>query len=392
MLTFKAFSGINNVQPEHRLKKSELRAALNVDIGISGELRRRSGYSSVLGTCHKNLWQARGFMLATVDGNDLSSFTTPAGARTVVSAALGPARVWYVNLPDGRTAFSNGSICGLTAGAAATKWGVPTPSSVGAAAAIAGQLAAGDYRYLITHVRTAGGLEGAPKHSGVVTLGANSGLSLTGLPVLAGHTVNIYITGTNGGEAYLAGSTAGSTFSFAGSAASLVIPCRTEFLSPAPAGRCLAFWRGRVLVAVGPVLYASLPGRWEHFDLRRDFKQLPTDITAVVPVHDGLYVGTTSELLFLSGEAFDELTYTAVAPGAVVLGSGIAVPGDRVKKGDDTGAGDAALFIAGGSLVAGFKNGEVEHLTENVYATAATEVSAVFRETNGVPQYIALPQ
>lgn len=392
MLTFSAFTGINNVLPEHRLSSGALVTALNVDVGVTGELRRRSGYSQVLGTCHKNLWQAEGFMLATVDGNDLSSFTTPAGARTVVSASLGPDRVWYVNLPDGRTAFSNGLICGLTAGAAATKWGVPAPSGVGAAAQIAGQLAAGDYRYLLTHVRTADGLEGAPKHSGIVTLGASSGISLTGLPALAGHTTNVYITGQNGGEAYLAGNTAGSTFSFSGASSSLVIPCRTEFLSPAPAGRCLAFWRGRTLVAVGPVLYASLPGRWEHFDIRRDFKTFSSDITAVVPVQDGIYVGTETELAFLGGDRFDALVFSVAETGPVVLGSGIQVPGGRVKLGDGVGNGDAMICIVGGSIVAGFRGGQTQGLTENVYETAAIEVCAVFREYRGTPQYLAIPQ
>jgi hypothetical protein len=38
MLTFKSFTGINNVQPEHRLKASDLLAAKDVDIGLDGEV------------------------------------------------------------------------------------------------------------------------------------------------------------------------------------------------------------------------------------------------------------------------------------------------------------------------------------------------------------------
>ena len=51
MLTFKSFTGINNTVPSQRLmhdqksKTAELASAVNVDIGLTGEIRRRSGFS-----------------------------------------------------------------------------------------------------------------------------------------------------------------------------------------------------------------------------------------------------------------------------------------------------------------------------------------------------------
>ena len=51
-----------------------------------------------------------------------------------------------------------------------------------------------------------------------------------------------------------------------------------------------------------------------------------------------------------------------VMRGRVVLGSGVSVPGKSIK------------------------------LTEGKYVTSATEVAATFREINGVPQYLAIPQ
>lgn len=383
MLTFKSFTGVNNVQPAHRLTNKELAVATDVDIGPDGALSRRDGYSEVLDTCHKNLWQAQGFMLATVDGNDLVAIA-PNGDRTTVQAALGPARVWYVNLPDGRTGFSNGSISGLTAGGAATAWGVSAPASVGVLTEMAGDMFEGEYQYALTYSRLADGIEGPPLFAEPETF--EGGFMLSGLPALAGHKINVYVDGQ------LAGSTTNSLFTFVGENSSLGQPLRTEGLEAAPTGRCLAFWRGRALVAVGGVLYASRPHEWQHFEIRRDFKQFAHDITAVVPVEDGLYVGTEAELAFLKGTEFDKLAYTSMIGGSTVLGSGVEVPNGYTPPRDVGGPGSGAAFIADGTLVVGFSDGTVVRMGADRYRTDVTEVSATFRVIDGTPQYVAVPQ
>ena len=114
MLTFDAFAGINNILPEHRLTGKDLLVARDVDIGLTGEISRRAGFTEVSALCHKNLHQAQGFMLATC-GSALTAIH-PNGDRHVIHPALGPERVWYCNLPDGRTTFTNGLIHGTTDG------------------------------------------------------------------------------------------------------------------------------------------------------------------------------------------------------------------------------------------------------------------------------------
>lgn len=390
MLTFEKFTGINNVVPSHRLKKSELTAATNIDIGLDGELKRRGGYAEEAATCHKNLWQADGFLLATVEGNDLKAFTV-GGAYTTVSASLGASRVWYCNLPDGRTTFSNGLINGITSGGAAVAWGVPIPTSLGAIADVAGSLFPGDYQYQLTYRRTSDGLESGPLYSNPTTIAAG-GIALTGLPTLAGHSINVYITSHNGSSAFYAGNTTGSTFTFTGANDQLVLPCRTENLSPAPAGTVTAFWRGRVLVAVGSVMWASMAGRWQHFNLRRDFKQFSANITLIQPVDGGIFVGTEDELCFLAGTEFDKLVYTRKVEGRTVLGSGVAVRGELIKRGEGAGLGSAMMCIADKVLTAGFSDGQVVRMTEGRYTTDVTEVAATFRMLDRVPQYVAVPQ
>lgn len=395
MLTFAKFSGINNVLPTEQLVPAPrtgitpLAVATNVDIGLAGELSRRAGYGAASVLCHTNLHQAEGFMLSTAVA-DLTAIS-PANVRTVVYPSLGSSRVWYCNLPDGRTTFSNGLINGITDGAAATGWGVPVPETIGALTPVAGDLFPGDYQYQLTYVRLSDGLEGGPAYSNPTAI-PDGGVLLTGLPVLDGYSINVYLTAQNGDVGFLAGNTLGAAFGYLGKNDALVLPCRTEYLQPAPVGTVTAFWRGRVLVAVGSVLYASKTNGWEVFDFRRDFKQLSAAITLIQPVDDGLYVGTTEELAFLSGTEFDKLVYRQVIAAGVVLGSGVAVRGELIKQGDGVGQGAAMVCIADRVLVAGFKGGEVIRLTESRYTTAVTEVAATFRQVNGIPQYLAVPQ
>lgn len=389
MLTITKFTGINNVLPSARLGSKELAVATDVDMGLDGEIKRRAGFVETAAECHKNLWQANGFVLATRNGDLISR--TPAGVTTLLYPALGTARVWYCNLPDGRTTFSNGLINGITDGTTTTKWGVPLPASIGSLTPVAGSLFPGDYQYQLTYVRTADGLEGGPVYSNPIPV-STGGVVLTGLPMLAGHSMNVYLTSHNGGEGYYAGNTTDGVFTYTGANSSLVMPCRTAYCTPPPVGTVTAFWRGRVLIAQGSVLWATRANQFELADERKDFKQFPSAITAIVPVDDGVYVGTTTELAFLSGVEFDKLVYSQALPGRVVLGSAVEVPGEKIKKGDAVGEGRAMICIADRMLVAGFNGGEVVRMTEGRYATAAVEVAATFRSTNDTPQYLAIPQ
>ena len=388
MLTFESFTGINNVLPEHRMSSKDLVRAQNVDIGLTGEIVRRGGYAEVSALCHKNLHQAPDFMLATC-GSELTAIH-PDGARHIIHPAMGPERVWYCDLPDGRTTYTNGLIHGVTDGLIGMDRSVEAPESLGAPDVAFGSLYPGQYRYHLTHVRLADRLEGPALSSQPITI-AQGGLRLDGLPVLEGHATNVYLSGQDGEGAYLAGVATGGSFEYTGNNATLVLPCRTLGAQPFPVGKITAFWRGRVLVAQGEVLWASRPSA-PHLADWRDFKPLGAAITAIQPVDDGVYVGTTQDLIFLAGTTWDALAYVPTRRGPVVRGSGVAAPGDRLKLGDGTGAGTAMLCIAGGEIVAGFTGGQTTSLTGNRFRATPAEVCATFREVGGIPQYLAVPQ
>ena len=119
-------------------------------------------------------------------------------------------------------------------------------------------------------------------------------------------------------------------------------------------------------------------------------KQFTSPITLIQPVDDGVYVGTTTELVFMAGSEFDKMTYRQVLAGPVVLGSGVQAPGDLIRGGQP---GTAMLCIADGVICVGFNGGNLVRLTEGRYQTDVTEVAATFRMLPGrIPQYLAIPQ
>lgn len=390
MPTFTKFTGINNVKPTERLADTELRACTNADIGLDGEITRRDGYTQLSELCHKNLFEASGFTLCTSESNLIA--IAPNGDRTILYPGLGMQRVWYCALPDGRVTFATGLIRGITDGLTVTTWGVPLLEYAGTPSSVPGNLMDGLYRVGLAYVRESDGLEGGTS----VLAGSYSlsgGIMLLGLPTLAGHRINVYLSSHNDDGLYLAGTTTGTSFAFAGKNDALVLPCRTEDFGPSPEGATItALWRGRVLTADGSTLWASVPHAHEHFDEERDFKQFSAPITLVQPVDDGVFVGTTTELAFLAGDAFDELSYRCVLDGPVVLGSGVSVPGEMISNEDQGMSGSAMVCIAKRMLVAGGNGGQVVLMTLGRYETSATEVAATFRVKNGIPQYIAIPQ
>lgn len=390
-MKFTNFTGINNVQPSERLGENDLAQAVNVDVGLSGEITRRKGYSTLDAATTVDWMHERKDCTLVVSGQELLAVSLDGLTKStlITDSSLATSRTWFTDLPDGRTAFANGVLTGITDGVAVTGWGVPVPTSVGAATSVAGQLNPGAYQWQITYVRTSDGLEGGAAFSNPVNL-PDGGILLTGLPVLSGHRINVYLTGANGDKAFYAGTTITGSFSYLGKNDALTLPCHTEHLAPAPKGTICAAWRGRALLAEGGVLHASRPHQPELFDLTRDFKQFTAPITMVQPMDDGIWVGTEKELAFLAGTQFDALIFTPRDVGPVVLGSGVSAPGEYVAQGQGTGQGAAMLCIAGGRIVSGFNGGLLINVTRERYQANVQEVCATFRITGGIPQYVAI--
>jgi hypothetical protein len=249
---------------------------------------------------------------------------SPDGARHVIHPALGSG-VWYCDLPDGRTTYSNGLIHGVTDGRAGVERSVALPESLGLPDQCFGALHPGQYRYTLSFVRLADRLEG-PAISSEPLMLAQGGLRLDGLPELEGHAVNVYLSGKDGEGAYLAGTALGPSFEFTGDNTALVLPCRTLGPSPSrwersqPSGAGGCWWRRAMCCG----LRAPWRPTWQT---GATSSALAAPITAIVPVEDGVYVGTEQDLVFLAGTEWEQLAYVPTKRGPVVLGSGVRRPG-----------------------------------------------------------------
>jgi hypothetical protein len=338
MLTFKSFTGINNVQPEHRLKASDLLAAKDVDIGLDGEVSRRGGYQRLSEVCHKNLWQGAGFQLATTEGTGFDccgrSYHGAMAqyrprARLVLQSA-GRAHAVF----DRAAARHHGRADSPDAHGAGA-------GSLGALDFAFGELEPGQYRYGLSHVRLSDRAEGPVRVSEPVAV-LQGGLRLDGLPQLPGHALNVYLSGRDGEGMFFAGTAVERSFEFGGRNSALVLPARTLGAQVLPDGTLMAFWRGRVLVAQGKVLWASRPAV-PHLSDWRDFKPMTADITALVPVDTGIYVGTTQDLIFLGGETFDspDLYGDQAGTGGVGIGHSGARPSAGAGRRHRGGRGHA---------------------------------------------------
>ena len=385
MLKFESFKGINNLAGASELTPADLRTAANVDVTNSGRLQRREGYTVLDACCHGNLFETDDFVLAT-DGRHALVAIWPDGQRVTVHPSMGVGRIWYVQLPDGRVAFSNGLQCGMTDGRTGSEWGARKPESVGVAVTTQGSLAPGKYRWAITHVRRSDGLESGGMTSDVQEV-AHGGLALMGLPEREGFDTQVYLTQPGGEQFYLVGKAVDGQLRIASHDG--LGQARTLDLDAPPAGVLLAQWNGRALMAVGSMLLASLPTMTEQFDLTRDFRQFDADITLVQPVGDGIFVGTTKALHFLGGETLDALRMSTPMQGAVVLGSGVAVDGRHIRVGDGNASGECMVCITDGLMVAGMSSGQAVPLSDGRYATKAQEVRAAFRVQGRMPQYMA---
>jgi hypothetical protein len=92
---------------------------------------------------------------------------------------------------------------------------------------------------------------------------------------------------------------------------------------------CIESYKGRIYLADGKTLWATELYRYHLVNRTRGFMQFEHDITLVMAVDDGMYVGTTGGLNFIKG-AFGAFELSTINGDAVLPGSGQFVPTELV--------------------------------------------------------------
>lgn len=348
------------LQVRGQVPRTYVRDAVNMSIAPTGGASLRPGARVVTAQPYANLWQnpLHGDAFATLGGQ--WGRVSPADWSFEALLDVGPGQVWHTVLNNEVVASTPRGLVRFD-GQRAQLLALPTPGApmLGISA---GSLDAGSYSVAVSWLR--GGMESAPSAISSVVLEAGQGISAA-LPWCLEPDVTharLYVTRTGGGVLGRGEDYAISTTQVDLPALPAVgSPPPFRHMSPMPAGRYLAYWRGRLLVATANVLRFSQALAYHVHDERHDFVQLPQRITFVQPVDGGIWVGQHDHVLFLRGAAPDELTVERKACAAPVPGSASAAPADLLGELGQGGAG-GAVWLARNGYVLGSAGGQIQEI------------------------------
>lgn len=158
----------------------------------------------------------------------------------------------------------------------------------------------------------------------------------------------------------------------------------TRYKDPLPAGRFIAYYRSRLYVAKGNVLYIS-DSLGDHYDTRSGYRTFENDITMLVAVENGLYVadGIT---WFTPGAGPEEFKKDNVFDNDAIPYTAITLDGKYVGDGLP---GICAMWASADGICVGDGSGKVKNLTRHRYSMDAAGIGgAVLRNVGEKVHYV----
>ena len=238
-----------------------------------------------------------------------------------------------------------------------------------------GGLEAGQYQVAISW--RSGGIESGLGPISVVEVAADGGIELSAFPPTPAGVdeVAVYVSDANGALLYWAEDIAPETLVYSVPSETRTVPCEVQFRQALPPVRLLAVQNGRVLGAVGSVLYMSIPFN-PHLMEGLEGLTFESPITALAPVTDGVFVATQTSTWFLS---------LADTPTRVEVSRQGAVPGAAA---DDVLA-PSGLWVGTRGFMRGSASGQVQNLlADHVALPLATTGAMLVREVDGERQAV----
>jgi hypothetical protein len=165
-----------------------------------------------------------------------------------------------------------------------------------------------------------------------------------------------------------------------------------SLLGDPPKATSIAYYKGRIYLAQGKTLWATELYRYHYVDRTRNFMQFEHEITLLMAVGDGLYIGTTGGLFFIQG-VLGAFRLQQISSGAVFSGSGVEAPAERVHPQARNGpvpTGVAVIVMADEGIIAGFDGGSCYNLTQDRLALPmGISAAGLFRQDQGANHYVA---
>lgn len=327
-------AGIDSLSNETALLKGAVREAVNVDIGRAGGFKRRVGQTLRLsGSDYHSIWgaQQRGTMLVA-KGNELLRLNDD--LSTTPLATLNSADPLAYTEYSGNVYWTSKSTIGWLPADSGTARpvGVPVPEAVPALSATNGGLLPGKYGVVLTHLDERRE-EGGATEVQFIDLPEGGGILLSGLPQRMGWAFRIYITDPNGEVFHRAEEVPAVFPSYTLAQTAAGGECDTQFLTPMPAGEFITWLGGRLYTAKLGTLYFSEALRPHLHNRAHNAIPFSGFISFVEAVTDGLYVGDSRGVWFLSGTDPTKFVLKLVSPHRAVRRSGTKVgPGFFPEK------------------------------------------------------------
>lgn len=163
---------------------------------------------------------------------------------------------------------------------------------------------------------------------------------------------------------------------------------RGKLLGAPPNADYLAYFNGRIYLASGKTLWATELYLYNYVDKTRTFLSFEAEITGVGVVTDGMYVGTTEAVYFLSGP-FGQMQRLKLADVGMVPGSLVEVPADVVRG--SSSSRNAVMYMTRLGVFVGLDGGVASNLTQSrVEFPSSTHVAPMYRLQDGMNQYVAV--
>lgn len=356
-------TGIDTLSSETALVKGAVRSAVNVDIGRAGRFKRRAGYTRRVAHpgMHSLFYAAqKGWTLVAQDAG-LFQLDTNTYAMTSLATLNSPDKLEYTEY-NGNIYFANKTTLGWVPSDStmARPVGVPVPTTPTLTEA-SGGLTPGKYGVAITFVDDRGE-EGGATELQVIDLPEGGGIRLANLPQQLGWTIFVYITSADGDVLRWAAELPAVFPSYVVAEIAQGGELDTQFLVPLPPGDIVRWHNGRLFTAKNGALRFSEALRPHLHDPAHGVIPFSGHIAFVESVSDGLYVGDSRGVWFLSGTDPTKFAQRRVSTCRAVARSSIMVPPEHFPPKQVPAEAPVAVWLSTSGYVVGMPGGTTVEL------------------------------
>jgi hypothetical protein len=391
LLRINEFKGLMTADSPYEIGVDAQVTATNIDITRKNKIKRRKGFTQKIVETITAGWANNRTMLyqsgTTLTSVDSTYATTVVRTGLPVSTQL---RAYQIN---DSVYYSNGYVTGCIENGVDRVLGISSPARAVLTATTGGDLPLGIYQVAVSLVRNDGYESGVilPATNIELTEG-NTAIQVAAVSSLDGAIlVNYYITQTNGDTFYFAGQgPTGASTTLSANPINLrrSMKARNTDL-PLPFTQ-IDYFNGRMLYAIGSILYFSDPFAYEQVDYAKGFIPFLNEITMIGVVDNGFFIGTTEDTYFLSGQRVDELDLTLVAGYGVVVDTRSYLDG-AVVGAESTSTKNIPAWISTKGMCIGFHDGSMQNVTEStVILPEGSTGASFFRQENGQNHFISV--